>query len=637
MPSPRHRAKAPSTSGRPASKPTCRRGEVKISEPIPFNFSHQALTAEEQQVLLDGPMPERIDPAWPRKTTPVIVDNWVGDSFHDLDNIYDNRVSTGPSVTMNSMRSMPSKSSLDQSQDKPNGFKATIRRMFGSRRRRPSMPDVQKSYYTSVSQASHQVSFSTGYVHSQSYRPPSGQSCVRSRQYSEPAAPHAITELYAQADKQMQDPGDLMAAADLRADLHSPQGSLRPRSAPRETVASARSNPESDDAQVPDAPFAERVSSAYRRRNTLPSLALSEQEQQNFSKSLKNLLGVDIEHSAQDDRPLPKTDNRRSKSASALAETYLMGQAYQSDRQDRNSRVARWRDGASTLAAPPPIISISPILTPEPERDYVKEVPSLEQIIQPAQSFDFGLGNPVHQTSDLEDRVNTLEVKMFDFEYALARLQGVELSKPVLPTKRTRRKSVHEVFSQPSMQSLTTASSAGDRSLPSPSGSPITSTGLGEPFQADRTSKATIRPLRESKSHMDIAGSRTSYHLTPGQFDALIAMIQDEKEARQQMEMHILDLQREVNLLHAPVYAMINDPLPSPDSVKTVPISQKRLHRSPPFRMTRAPLGETSRFSMTESDVESFDDGLAEPFQTPRKRGQTPHSRKGTPLAGTLS
>ena len=399
----------------------------------------------------------------------------------------------------------------------------------------------------------------------------------------------------------------------------------------------------------------ERPATSYHRRNTLPSVAFSELEAQALSrpfhesaiKTQNNLITHDDHHDTTHD------DRRRSRSADALRKLYTSQDTEAIDRQDRSSAITYWRN--SVILNPLPKLTDAtdnPTMN-QSTLDYSRSNTSIHRSqIQPVQSFDFGL-NIENEPVDLEERVNTLEVKMYDFEYAIAKLQGVELSKPVLPLKPNRKRSTNELLPPSNSRSRSTsrsASRAASRSvsrstvssyqgvtfLASPCPSPMPTTETEVTFQPDRASKTlTIRPSGSRRPHTrSNAPSPASAKLSHDQFDILMSIIQDEKAARQQMEMQLMELQKEVELLQAPIYATIR-PLDyaKSESHPNSPIRAKRLHRSPPFELVKAPATEVSRFSMAESDVES--ESFEESFETPQENRFVFESSRGSPLIST--
>lgn len=135
-----------STSGK-NKKYAVRRGELSISDPVSSTFVHDELPPEWQEMSRERDTPTKSDGNWPRKSMPTT--HARGGSYQQEDCDAENRISLGPSIVVNSLSSMPSKASL--SQGKPNGFRATIKRMFGSKRRRPSLNTVHSRYHPSVS------------------------------------------------------------------------------------------------------------------------------------------------------------------------------------------------------------------------------------------------------------------------------------------------------------------------------------------------------------------------------------------------------------------------------------------------------------------------------------------------------
>lgn len=112
-----------------------RRGEIKISDPIPHDQDQSTTTY-------------RPNSEWPIKT--ATADNQRGRHYSTgyLGPGDPTRASMGPSLVPSSMSSAPSKESI--SRQKPTGFRATLRRMFGSKRGRPSIAEDGGPYHPSV-------------------------------------------------------------------------------------------------------------------------------------------------------------------------------------------------------------------------------------------------------------------------------------------------------------------------------------------------------------------------------------------------------------------------------------------------------------------------------------------------------
>lgn len=329
--------------------------------------------------------------------------------------------------------------------------------------------------------------------------------------------------------------------------------------------------------------------------------------------------------------------NRRSKSAGALTDLVHTPKSKPSGRRDRSEEIAFWRNSVVNAPLPqmPSIESMRSLNSFRGERsleDALSKQP--RPSIEPVQDFDFGLnnGSAAVRSSTLQERVNTLEVKLFDFEYALAKLQGNDLTKPALPQKPSRRRSTRSAIPE----SRGSSSSTNDTSYLSSPDEKWSSPVLRQQphHKHDRASKATtIKPIHTRRPSSRSQVSSPSIHITHSQYDALRTLIEDEKAARHQLEMQMINLQQQVENLRTPVHAYIRPvqyPTPSPDSSfqnHSKGISSKAIRRSPIFRENKN-LNETSRFSMSETDPETeldTDDrnyaskGSPEVYETPQE------------------
>lgn len=308
--------------------------------------------------------------------------------------------------------------------------------------------------------------------------------------------------------------------------------------------------------------------------------------------------------------------NRRSRSADALIDLLRSPASRASDRRDRSEEIAFWRNSVvlDPLPQMPPIESTTSVnsLRDEPLPGQVlsrQPRPSIE----PVQDFDFGLNAPLNSTrsATLQERVNTLEVKLVDFEYALAKLQGNDIIRPSFPQKPARQKSNHDVFaesadSSSSTNGTSTRSSPRDGWRPS---SPLPQAQLQ--CKQDRTSKATtIKPTHRRRPSSRSQISNASIHITRSQYDALRGLIEDEKNARQKLEIQVGNLQQQVDTLRTPVQSYIRPaqyPTPSPDSFHdsgAVATTARPPQSSPALRQEKH-YNETSRFSMSETEPET--------------------------------
>lgn len=379
------------------------------------------------------------------------------------------------------------------------------------------------------------------------------------------------------------------------------------------------------------------------RRNTVPSLLIVPPEDPDGSNLDLSQTQYPLQRpdtAVRRATPSPLQFKRRSRSADDLADMLHPPQK-SSERRDRTEEIAFWRN--SIVIDPLPTLPDSQEDTPQQTIESMLRSETLEAkprpSLEPVQDFDFGLGDKScdARPGTLLERVNTLEVKLFDFEFALSRLQGTDIANPNLPRKSSGQRSLRDTQPTPGDSSRHGSSSTNDtshRSSPSERWQPASPREL----RPDRASKATtIKPThRRVPSSRSQTSSPSSVRLTREQYDALYGLIQDEKLARQHLETQVIDLQKEVEILKSPVYAYVRPieyPTPSPDSFHdpATMSTPRMLHRSPRMRPERN-LNETSRFSMTETDPETeTDDPYPEVYETPQENKFRFESNRASP------
>ena len=147
----------------------------------------------------------------------------------------------------------------------------------------------------------------------------------------------------------------------------------------------------------------------------------------------------------------------------------------------------------------------------------------------------------------------------------------------------------------------------------------------------DRATPATtIRPQKDQQpSSTTGTRSPSKAQQAVNNFDTIMGLLKQEQSARQRLEGHVLDLQRELNELRTPIYAYIQPAMiPTPTSElqhsKTVALKARTLHRAPPFARDKGfDRHEMSRFSMTDTDEGSMsgtDDGSNDVYGTPHEK-----------------
>ena len=433
----------------------------------------------------------------------------------------------------------------------------------------------------------------------------------------------------------MQDPGKLMGPvseqpvddnvtqAPYESQPRVTQGSAlssNPPSSSGEDVRPSRWEPPSDWKTI----FPQR-----RRRNTLPSIVLSQQEAQLIARALDQKIARSEQnisrYSAHCMNETPAILKRRSRSADALNELAgtLENQDYQP--RGREDEIAYWRNAADQGQTY--IGELAPSPTAAAIKRLTREALTPTQPVAPtSQTFDFGMPGGTNDSVSLEQRVSTLEVKVVDFEYAIAKLQRA-VPEPLTIAKAARRRSIHDLFpdAQTSGPSNPHISQSGTF-LSSSSDSPVDKTSVNFPAQPLRLSRSdTIRPsvARAQSRPRQLETTAAQTMNSKNNFEIILRLVREEQAARQRLEGQVHALQKEVDDLRAPVYAYIRpvtNPTPSPESKYRTPLTPKArtLHRAPAFTVhpkSTPAVVETSRFSTSDDDLSLSDTDDSNRFQ----------------------
>ncbi|KIV84048.1 hypothetical protein PV11_06023 [Exophiala sideris] len=577
MPSPNHRSRG--SLGTTNTGAALRRGDLKISDPIPFTESRDMFpqpTPAMSSTYDLAPRPN--ETTWPCRTSPPQEYNVHHTSDAPVNATVRN--SAGPSLIPSSMSSIPSKGSLTQK--KPGGLRATLKRMFTSKRHR-SAP-VETNHYA----------------------------------YSDPYHLRPVTEQHNQA----------------REDPAPPMVPVRP-----ETALASHPSHHHPARSVQSIPHPTQ----HARRNTLPTLVFDDRATR-FAPAVGKSPNGDAYHEGKwikEDYVSDGQLKRRSRSADALNKLLRSEGVESSSSRDRESEIAYWRNSATknpvpvysgqSISVDPAHVLGRPSSVEESDRDSARP--------DAMHGFDFGLEVGDRDKTGLEQRINTLEIKLFDFEYAIARLQGNNLPKPNLHQLDHTRGLIHDVPSDNNTNATVTSPPPLDTGyLASPAtlndvsflSSPGESPGFPDEdlFRPQRASKATITTIRPSTTRRQSPGrsrdcSPTSIHIPVEKFEALLDLIKEEKAARIRLEAQVMELQKEVASLKTPVYATIREayPTPSPESTQTSPATPRALHRAPGFQL-KYPPPDISRFSETDPDSDA-EEGFQDVYETPREERNT--------------
>ncbi|PGH04781.1 hypothetical protein GX51_03265 [Blastomyces parvus] len=300
-----------------------------------------------------------------------------------------------------------------------------------------------------------------------------------------------------------------------------------------------------------------------RRRATLPSIVLSTHEarelaiqiaQQNSRRNSIHSPTRGVEEPDAFEQKTSKQQKRRSRSASELRATARSHRMSPIQWRRRSDEIKFWRESFLKVDA-------SPSMSARPEtRSTIASV--LENTEHAEAEVEQPLDDPFHFTAlmgtmqdnsetGLAQRVNMLEVKLMDLEFAIAKLQGHDVS----PAKQTFEAGMRRNSPYSHQQGTATATNA----LPSSFVSSFVSSPSITPPRTSPTpdrpdSTATLRPYTASHSvSCQTPSSFTSDFkgISVEQYSALTTLVRREQTARKLLEQQILQLQRDVSQLQS--------------------------------------------------------------------------------------
>lgn len=574
MLSPRRHLSVDELSHRSSTGLALRRGEIKISEPIPSSYMHNRLEMDDGHEVYQAVDRAVQSGTWPRGSAATTMAGRSDPLSHVA------RASTfhdGTSQpTKSAMPLAPSKSTVSM-QRRNTGLKASLKRMFGSKRESTDELEGLQPH-RSITRGSN----------------------------SRPTT-NAISPL-------QQHPYDAPAVTAIRS---ASQHNLLAH----DRHCAVYGDP----------------SDVEKRRNTIPDLLMILNDTPTSTqRNVVASASKEVEDAIAAGNAVEDRLSRRSKSAGALTELLRTSQA-RLPSADRAEKIAEWRDSIASTSKPhtrraetePETEvaiddSISRRESLEPSRTI--PLPSTEAV----QEFNFGLirSNIAPQAGTVEERMNTLEVKMADFEYAMVKMQGSNTVKPNIarPETGTKQKTktpiqaVRQVDGEDGMPSLSSSCSTRDFSFTSsPRDGRRKLSGKEEVEQASVV-RAAVR-AQHARRPSSIRSRNPSPILAAQdnkQYNELIKMITEERQARSELELRIVAMQRQLDDLATPIPVFIkpvNQLAPSPELT-----SHRPLHRSPALQPQYPFQIETSRFSMneTDTDADETEDGYNEHFMTPQ-------------------
>lgn len=151
MPSPRRHLSVDELSHRASTGLAIRRGDIKISDPIPSSYVHNGPEMDYDEVVEQSAT--RSEGTWPRGSAiGTLHGRSDSGTQHAHISRFTERTSSGPSLTANNTMpsTLPQNNSMQRSES---GLRATLKRMFSKK---------DKSTTLQKKSLSHAVSFSSG-------------------------------------------------------------------------------------------------------------------------------------------------------------------------------------------------------------------------------------------------------------------------------------------------------------------------------------------------------------------------------------------------------------------------------------------------------------------------------------------
>ncbi|KAJ5683510.1 hypothetical protein N7462_006675 [Penicillium macrosclerotiorum] len=169
------------------------------------------------------------------------------------------------------------------------------------------------------------------------------------------------------------------------------------------------------------------------------------------------------------------------------------------------------------------------LLDSDPHADQVSLPPNVGNLVHTMQQDD-GL--------TLEQRLNTLEVKMIDLEFAIARMQSNSVNEnPINDRSRRKEDSSPYVRNKPSFLGGSIDRDESPSPFPNlPAGRPTSTSTI----RADTMNSRTIRPAPSASSLSDFNG------ISIEQYSALVTLLRREQTARRTLESQVSSLQDDI-------------------------------------------------------------------------------------------
>ncbi|KKA20984.1 hypothetical protein T310_4983 [Rasamsonia emersonii CBS 393.64] len=321
-----------------------------------------------------------------------------------------------------------------------------------------------------------------------------------------------------------------------------------------------------------------------RRRATLPSLVLSDEDARETAMSVVaassprpgSAVSREPPRSLEQRSRASTQVHRRSQSAGALRDLMRRHRMSPIQWRRRSDEMKFWPTSTLDLDhdhVPPherPQTSATETTAATMEEDQIQPLEGRDTAPQTEpEGAPFNLGNLIQDPDvTLEQRVTTLEVKLMDLEFAIAKIQGTQgigfagnRGRP----DATKRDGVRRA---PSLPVACSTSFAGD-------GRPI-STGTLRPNTAYPRNQPSWQTPSSSTTNLN--------NISIDQYSALVTLVRREQTARRALEDQVAQLQEEMRHLRQAGHLPVSPPgtyypIPSPDSDDAR--GSRRLHTTP--------------------------------------------------------
>lgn len=338
-----------------------------------------------------------------------------------------------------------------------------------------------------------------------------------------------------------------------------------------------------------------------RRRATLPSLVLSDEDARETAMSVVaassprpgSAVSREPPRSLEQRSRASTQVHRRSQSAGALRDLMRRHRMSPIQWRRRSDEMKFWPTSTLDLDhdhVPPherPQTSATETTAATMEEDQIQPLEGRDTAPQTEpEGAPFNLGNLIQDPDvTLEQRVTTLEVKLMDLEFAIAKIQGTS-DDALLGTAvdRTPQKGTVSGERHPSLSHGQPFSSVVSAPSEDSSHSSTSFAGDGRPISTGTLRPNTAYPRNQPSWQTPSSSTTNLNNISIDQYSALVTLVRREQTARRALEDQVAQLQEEMRHLRQAGHLPVSPPgtyypIPSPDSDDAR--GSRRLHTTP--------------------------------------------------------